>query len=176
LNPRDPSPAEPSPERVRELLHRKALAAERHRGVVARALRVTDTEAAALAHLARHGQLTPGELGRLLGLTSGGTTALIHRLEGAGHLERQPHPRDRRRSILRPSDTLVERAVPLYAPLVADMDEATSRLTPDERRLVVRFLEEMVELSERHVDELAASLEAKRRAAAPVAPPPGLWN
>jgi hypothetical protein len=64
----------------------------------------------------------------------------------------------------------------LYAPLVAEMDEATSRLSPEERPVVIRFLEEVVELSERHVDELAASLEAKRRAAAPVAPPAGLWG
>jgi DNA-binding MarR family transcriptional regulator len=168
---------EPSSERVRELLHRKALAAERHRAVVARGLRLTDTEAAALAHLAHHGELTPGELGRLLGLTSGGMTALIHRLEAAGHLERRPHPHDRRRSILAAADSLVDRAVPLYAPLVGETDEAIARLTPEERRVVIRFLEEVVELSERHVDELAASLEAKRRAATgPIAPPAGLWG
>jgi phytoene dehydrogenase-like protein len=69
-----------SPDQLRELLHRRTIAGDRYRARVARLLGMNDTEAAALAHLAHHGQLTPGELGRLVGLTSGGTTALIHRL------------------------------------------------------------------------------------------------
>jgi MarR family protein len=84
-----------SPERLRELFHRKTMAGKRHRATAARLLGMDETEAAALAHLAQHGQLTPGELGALLVLTSGGTTALIHRLVEGGHLVRHPHPRDR---------------------------------------------------------------------------------
>jgi hypothetical protein len=66
-----------TPENLRELLHRKAMAGERHRANAAWLLRMADTELTALGHLAQHGQLTPGELGRLLGLSSGGTTALL---------------------------------------------------------------------------------------------------
>src|ERR687895_840996 len=55
------------------------------------------SEMAALEHLQHaHGGLTPTELGRRLSLSSGAITALVDRLERTGHVERRPHPPDRR--------------------------------------------------------------------------------
>ena len=64
---------------LRAALHRKALADARQRAVLARRLGLTDSEVLAVQHLARAGELTPGQLGALLQLSSGGTTGLIHR-------------------------------------------------------------------------------------------------
>ncbi|MCW3064097.1 MAG: Transcriptional regulator, partial [Solirubrobacterales bacterium] len=96
LSPASPlSPARDlSPERLRDYQQRKSLASERHRAAMARILGLSDKEVAAILLLARSGHLTPGQLGGLLSLTSGGVTALTQRLERAGHIRRQPHPVD----------------------------------------------------------------------------------
>lgn len=163
-----------SPEGLRHLFHLKTLAGERHRAALARTLRISDTGAAALAHLASRGQLTPGELGALLNLTSGGTTALIHRLERAGHLVRHPHPDDRRRTLLTATATVVESAEQLYAPLIAEMDEVAERLSDEERAIVGRYLTAIVAVSERHAERLDAPVRADDTDAVAV-PAPGLW-
>ena len=77
-----------SPVLLRVLMHRKVLAAYRHRTAVARRLHMGESEIAALTHLAQGG-MTPGELGRRMQLTSGGMTALLHRLHRAGHVAQQ---------------------------------------------------------------------------------------
>jgi DNA-binding MarR family transcriptional regulator len=161
-------------EELRELFHRKTLAGERHRGAVARMLRISDTDASALAHLARHGQLTPRQLGDLLGLTSGGTTALVHRLEQAGHLTRRPHPRDKRSIILAPSRSVLQRAGEVYAPLVDELDAVTARFSREEREIIGRYMTEIASVSERHAESLdSAAREQPDQAVA--APAPGLW-
>jgi DNA-binding MarR family transcriptional regulator len=163
-----------SPEHVRELFHRKTMAGERHRAAVAQLLGMDATEAAALAHLAQHGQLTPGDLGRLLGLTSGGTTALIQRLVDAGNLTRRPHPRDKRSSLLAASESMLERAEKLYAPLVEAMNELTAQLADPERASIGRYLTDVVQLSERHAERLQDLVRSDQHE--DVAPPaPGLW-
>ena len=161
-------------EELRSLLHRKALASERHRGAMARLLNMSETEASALAHLARHGQLTPRQLGELLGLTSGGATALVHRLEEAGHVTRRPHPRDRRSIILTPSASVLESAGEVYAPLVQDMDAISSRLSPAEREVIGRYMTEIAGISERHAEALDNAARAQPDHAV-AAPAPGLW-
>jgi DNA-binding MarR family transcriptional regulator len=68
---------------LRQLLNRKDLAGARQRAALGRSFGVTENEILALAHLARHGVLTPSALGRLLALSSGGATTLVQRLERA---------------------------------------------------------------------------------------------
>jgi DNA-binding MarR family transcriptional regulator len=161
-------------EDLRELFHRKTLAGERHRGAVARMLKMSDTEASALAHLARHGQLTPRQLGDFLGLTSGGTTALVRRLEEAGHITRRPHPRDKRSIILTPSASVLERAGEVYAPLIDDMDAVSARFSQEERDLIGRYMTEIAHVSERHAESLdSAAREQPDQSVA--APAPSLW-
>ena len=163
-----------SPAELRHLLSRRTLAAERYRGTLARTLGLSDTEAAALAHLASYGQLTPRELGELLGLTSGGTTALVQRLEGAGHLARHPHPRDRRSILLTATPSIVERAEVIYAPLVQELDEVSARLTDEQRSVVGGYLEEIAAASERHAERLDTTARAESTEVI-AAPAPGLW-
>lgn len=170
-----PSTETYSRERLRDLFNRKALAGERHRRALARVLDLSDTEATALVYLARSGHLTPGQLGELLSLTSGGVTALTHRLERSGHVTREPHPSDGRSSVLSASPAILRSAEECFAPLVADMDDAAAALSAQERTIVGRFLEDVAALSERHAEELAASAEERERAQPSGAPSPGLW-
>jgi DNA-binding MarR family transcriptional regulator len=149
-----------TPEEIREFFNRKALAARRHRAAVTKQLGLTDAEADALAHLARSGGMTPTELSDLLGMTSGGITALTQRLERAGHITREPHPRDKRSSILRATPEVIERVQEQYRDLIRDTDRITARLSEQERAIVGDYLERLVLLSERHADEASAALEA----------------
>jgi DNA-binding MarR family transcriptional regulator len=161
-------------EELRAMLARKSLADARHRGAVARLLGVAESDVLALQHLARAGALTPSQLGVQLRLTSGGTTALVQRLERAGYVRREPHPEDRRSTLLRLTDAAEREAGALYAPLVRDLDEAAAALGESEREAVRAFLEHVAALGERHADELARAAGAKRPLI-PRVPVPGLW-
>lgn len=59
------------------------------------------TEFQCLVLLAAEGPLTPGEVARGLRLSSGSVTGVIDRLERRGLLLREPHLRDRRKTVLR---------------------------------------------------------------------------
>lgn len=169
------APEQFSPEHLRELFHRKTLANERHRAAVARLLEMDNTEAAALAQLAQHGQLTPGELGSVLGLSSGGTTALIHRLIEAGHLTRHPHPHDKRSSLLTAGPAVIARAEELYGPLVTGMNELAARLSEADRAVIGRYLTTVAELSEHHAQRMRDRARTEEREL--LSPPaPGLWS
>ncbi len=168
----DPPAALRSQERVRELMNRRTDAAAQHRAAFGRLLDLTATEAMAVLHIGRSGQLRPGDLARRLGLTSGGVTALVQRLERAGHVRRHAHPGDRRSTLLSLAPGTVERASAAFAPLVADLDTVVDGMPVSERDAVVRFLERTADITERHAEALSAAA-AKGR---PLAPPaPGLW-
>jgi DNA-binding MarR family transcriptional regulator len=144
---------------MRRLLHRKVLAAYRHRAAVARKLGITEAELSALLHLSERA-MTPGELGGRLQLTSGGMTALLHRLNRAGHIGRRPHPGDRRSIVVSAKPAILERIAELFAPLVADADELTGQLSARDRAVVHDYLDAIVASSERRADELVADREA----------------
>jgi DNA-binding MarR family transcriptional regulator len=159
---------------IRAALHRKALADARQRAALARRLGLTDSEVLAVQHLARAGELTPGQLGALLQLSSGGTTGLIHRLQRAGHVSRHPHPRDRRSAVVRLTPAIATWATEAWAPFVAEIDARASRLSEGERDVVRRFLEDAAESAERHADRLVRDADASAHDALAV-PLPALW-
>jgi DNA-binding MarR family transcriptional regulator len=161
-----------STEAIRDYLNRKALAAARHRSALARTLGLNETEMEAVVHLGRAGQLTPTQLGALLNLTSGGVTALVQRLERAGHLCRDPHPFDRRSTLLRLSPSILERAEEAFAPLVGAIDRITADLDDHDRRVIGRFLEQVASVNEQHAERLTASADESELVGAPS---PGLW-
>lgn len=160
--------------RIRQLLNRRELAAARHRSAMSRQLGLSETEMLAVAHLAQHGQLSPSELGELLDLSSGGVSALVQRLSEAGHVVRRAHPTDGRRNLVRLAPGLVERATRAFEPIVSDLDRLSTDFGEDEQRLLQRWLERVVELSEDHAERARANLLGRSPEAS--APVPGLWG
>ncbi|MEV5754034.1 MarR family transcriptional regulator [Actinoallomurus sp. NPDC052308] len=71
-----------------------------HGQASAKAVDLGATDLYALNILELGGSMTPGELGRRTGLTTGPTTRLIDRLEQAGYVRRVPAPDDRRKVIV----------------------------------------------------------------------------
>jgi DNA-binding MarR family transcriptional regulator len=162
------------PTLIRAALHRKALADARQRAALARRLGLTDSEVLAVQHIARSGELTPGQLGALLQLSSGGTTAVIHRLQRAGHVSRHAHPRDRRSAVVRLTPAIATWATEVWAPFVDDLDDLALRLSEGEQEIVRRFLEGAADAAERHADRLVRDADASAYDALAV-PVPGLW-
>jgi DNA-binding MarR family transcriptional regulator len=97
--------------------------------------------------------LSPAELARRIGMTSGATTVLLNRLEAAGHIRRSRESADRRRVTLRPVPQARERARAFLVRAGAEV-AATLRTTPDDDlRTVIAFLSRIT----------AATTEATRR-------------
>jgi DNA-binding MarR family transcriptional regulator len=163
-----------SPTLIRAALHRKALADARQRAALARRLELTDSEVLAIQHLARAGELTPGQLGALLQLSSGGTTGLIQRLQRAGHVSRHANPRDKRSAVVRLTHAIASWAAEAWAPFVAELDAIAASLPQRDHEVVRRYLEGAAEAADRHADKLARDADASAQEALAV-PLPALW-
>jgi len=166
--------ASDSPLLIRAALNRKALADARQRAALARRLGFTESDVLAVQHLARAGELTPGQLGAQLQLSSGGTTALIHRLQRTGHVTRDAHPRDGRSAVVRLTPAIQESATEAWAPLVDELDALALELSENEREAVTCFLERTADAAERHAERLARDAETNAHDALAV-PLPALW-
>ncbi len=156
-------------EAIRRLLYRRDVAVARHRSALARTLGVTDVEMQALVHLAEQEALSPSAIGALCDLSSGGATALVQRLEQAGHVTRRPHPTDRRSTLIRLSARTAERLERAESKITHGLDSVTRPLTEPQRVAVSGVLTQLVTLSE----ELEAPVRRHERAGP--RPVPGLW-
>lgn len=101
--------------------------------------------------------ITPGGLGAHLNLTSGSVTALVDRLERAGHLYRDRDPDDRRKVRLRYAAEGAALAREFFAPLGRRTDAVMADFTDDELETVRRFLAAMGESTRAHRDEVRAA-------------------
>jgi MarR family transcriptional regulator, organic hydroperoxide resistance regulator len=104
-------------------------------------LRLTDMQCINVLDLM--GPSTPGELARSTGLTTGGVTVMLDRLEKGGYVKRVPNPRDRRSVLVRLNPTKLKKVQAFYGEInermVALLDE-----TPDrELRSVVDLFSRM---------------------------------
>ena len=163
-----------SPALIRAALLRKALADAAQRAALARRLGLTDNDVLAVQHLARAGELTPGQLSTRLQLSSGGTTGLIQRVQRAGHVTRDCHSGDRRGAVLRLTPGIQECAAEAWAPLVAEIDSLVDDLSPPEVEMIRRFLEAVADAAQRHATRLAADADAVAHDSLAV-PLPALW-
>jgi DNA-binding MarR family transcriptional regulator len=122
-------------------LHHLAVASAAVDTVLARQLRLSASDYLALKHLLNADPpIGPVELGRLLGISSGSATSLIDRLEQARYVERQAHPLDRRRVVVRPSSHAIRLVADGFAPLKEELDELTNTFTGSERATIQTFL------------------------------------
>jgi len=97
----------------------------------------------------QHIMMTPGtgprEIATLLGITTASSTALVDRLEAAGHLTKNPHHSDRRRLVLEATDAASAELGMHLAPLFQTMGKIAADLSPEEREAVVKFLSQASE-------------------------------
>lgn len=135
---------------VRRLLR---LAPEVHAALAAR-IGVGVTDLLALDHLST--PPPPGgvvDLGRRLGMTSASATVLVDRLVRAGHVERTPHPTDRRRTSVVLTEHAEDEVREALGPLIGRIGELAAGLDDHAAAAVLRFLGDLCEV----LEEFAAS-------------------
>ncbi|MGW2827506.1 MarR family transcriptional regulator [Streptomyces sp. NPDC001286] len=96
----------------------------------------------ALMDASRAGEeTTAGRLGAALGLNSAGTTALVDRLERAGHVRRVRSERDRRRVVIEVEEQAVELGWAFFGPLIGRTAELLRGYDERELAAIRGFLE-----------------------------------
>lgn len=83
--------------------------------------------------------VTPTDIATHLGLTTSAVTSLVDRLGKAGLIETMPHPTDRRRKIIVPTEGALA-----VDPLEAHIQDLVEELSTRSRLLVVGFLDRVV--------------------------------
>jgi DNA-binding MarR family transcriptional regulator len=107
-----------------------------------------------LLRAAESGGITPGEVGRSLGLSTSTMTDLVDRLAGNGLVRRHPHPTGGRLLLLRApvkGKRLHERSA---APILESVTREAALLSAAEGTATVQFLARVVELLNREAEQL----------------------
>lgn len=112
----------------------------------AQGIHTTDARAmAALGQAQRTGRaMTAGELAASIGLSSPATSALIARLESAGHIDRDRDPADRRRVILTPTPSAILGAIAFFQPMGDAVTAALAGCDSEDTAVIAGFLERLV--------------------------------
>ncbi|MFN8078386.1 MAG: MarR family transcriptional regulator [Kineosporiaceae bacterium] len=107
---------------------------------VARRARLSHSELAALEALMEQ-PLGPVDLSRELGVTSAAGSGIVDRLEARGHVTRQAHATDGRRTqvVITPSGR--EEVIGYLMPMFVELARLDSGLDETERALITRYLQ-----------------------------------
>jgi DNA-binding MarR family transcriptional regulator len=108
--------------------------------VVAVQLGVTDTDVQCLHALDVHGPATPGELAKRVNLTTGSASRMVDRLVAADCVRRVPDPADRRRVLIEPTQSGLDRVRAAYSGLVARTRDDLKSFDDNEVSTVLRFV------------------------------------
>jgi DNA-binding MarR family transcriptional regulator len=143
-------------ERILDAARRLYAATERFDAAAARQLG-TDRTALRAMNAMERGEVTPTALGAELGLTSGSVTALVDRLERAGHVARVADPDDRRRRAVALTPEARAAADPLYARLGVEIGAAFATLDPPAREAAREALETLARAFDRAAEGIRSA-------------------
>jgi MarR family transcriptional regulator, organic hydroperoxide resistance regulator len=85
------------------------------------------------------GPMTPGALAQWSGLSSGGVTVVLDRLESAGYVRREPNPDDRRSRLIHLRPTQQKRVDANYKGVQQQFAEVTEGFSEAELEVILRF-------------------------------------
>ena len=92
-----------------------------------------------------YGPATPSRLGQWSGLSSGGVTVALDRLEKAGYIRREPNPADRRSLLVTLAPVRMRKVGAMYEEVERETRERLAALSEKELEVVVRFFERLRE-------------------------------
>ena len=129
-------------------LHRRVLMASREnnissvlfRNAVRSKLGLNITDSECLSFLSIHGVLTPKEISRYTGLTTGSTTTMLDRLEKAQFITRKPNPNDRRGTLIEINPKWTETVAPLVTGIQKEQAELIESYSEEELEVIEDFL------------------------------------
>jgi DNA-binding MarR family transcriptional regulator len=106
--------------------------------------------------LTRHGAMTAGELGRLSGLSSGAVTGLVDRLEQKSLVSRRADPDDRRKILIVPNASNIQRLLgPSSARLEQKVRAHVKKLSDRDAQVIEKYLRETIGI----LNDLSAKLQ-----------------
>lgn len=111
---------------------------------IARRQGLGTTDVTAL-YLLSGGPMGVAELSERLGIRTASTTVLVDRLAAAGHLRREPHPTDRRRTLVVQEESARLANEAHWWPAIGLLDEVSRSLDEAEREVVLAFLRRATE-------------------------------
>ncbi|MBB3045544.1 MarR family transcriptional regulator [Nocardioides soli] len=111
----------------------------RLRHVIARRAGLSESDLVAMEHLTQ-GALGPGELARILDVTTAAATGLVDRLAQRGHVRRTPHEADRRRTQVEMTPSGREEVFTQLLPMFRELERLDRSFTAEERAVVERYL------------------------------------
>jgi DNA-binding MarR family transcriptional regulator len=100
--------------------------------------------------------ITSGELRQQMGLSGAAITYLVDRMMASGHITRQSDPGDRRKVILRYSDSGLDTARAFFAPLGLHSRTAMADLPDADLAAAHRVFTALIESMRRYQEELAS--------------------
>jgi len=110
-----------------------------------RYMKLGETDMRALRYIIasqRHGAVvTPSSIAAHLGISTASTTKLLDRLAAGDHIRRLPHPHDRRSLAIEVTEETRASARASVGRTHARRFDVAAALAPDEREVVIRFLE-----------------------------------
>jgi DNA-binding MarR family transcriptional regulator len=107
--------------------------------------------------------MTPGELAKVAGLTTGAVTGVLDRLEEAGYVRREHDPDDRRRIIIRPNlERLHSEVEPIWEWMTQAFTDCCSQYSDEDLRLLIGFCGRAQDLLRGAIERLRTIEESKR--------------
>lgn len=100
-------------------------------------------DVAALEHLVRRSDLGTADVASLLGMSTASATVLVDRLEAAGHVERRPHSRDRRRKQLVVTQHAQNEMFAALRPLFDMHKEIDQDYNEEEQAVIASYLQQV---------------------------------
>ena len=120
-----------------------------HFGVNRTDLRVIDT-------LRSRGPLTASELASAVGLTSGGLSIALERLERLGYVRRSPHPDDRRSVLVDATEAVVPIEQEVFGRLGKRMNQLLRGYSHEQLVTIQHYLESVAAATAQSVKELTS--------------------
>ena len=93
------------------------------------------------------GPLTATELARAVGLTSGGLSIALDRLERLGYIQRSQHPEDRRSVLIEATEVLTPLEAEIFGPLAQQMQKLLKTYTREQLLTIKHYLEHAAEIT-----------------------------
>ena len=113
------------------------------------------TDMRALDIVGRAGPLTPTDLARLLGFTTGGVTMVLDRLERAGYVRRRADAADRRRLVVETTAATTDRDQEVFGDLIHQIGELVAAYTEDQLAVIDDFLTRARQLTAAYASTLS---------------------
>jgi DNA-binding MarR family transcriptional regulator len=104
-------------------------------------LGLTDMQMVHLLQL--YGPSTPSRLAAWTGLSSGGVTVALDRLEKAGYIRREPNPTDRRSLLIKQMPVRMREVAAMYEGVERETRRLLATLPQGDLEAVVRFFEKL---------------------------------